>query len=167
MTRWTARLGAHVPVVAFDYPYRLAGRGRPDPTAVLEEAHIAAIDSAARVGRVGLLGHSMGGRIGIHVATPERVVGAVALSYPLFGSGDPNRSRAPALVAGSVPTLFVAGDRDPLAPLDALQAALATRPAPWTLHVVAGGDHSLKVRKAEQAAADDGVLAAILAFFGI
>ena len=162
-------------VEPFDYPYQLAGRRSPDRLPVLIEAHVAALEhaSAGRVGPVVLVGKSMGGRVGCHVAVKlgARVAALVCLGYPLVGQrGD---VRDAVLLELERPILFVQGTRDKLCPLDRLDALLPRLVAPHALHVVEGGDHSLVVGKRElaargetQAAVDDGITRAIADFLG-
>jgi predicted alpha/beta-hydrolase family hydrolase len=81
-------------VVVFDYPYLSEGRKRPDPLPKLIAAHVAALAEARRshAGPVVLIGKSMGGRVGCHVALQEAVSAVVRLGYPLCGGGDPPSS---------------------------------------------------------------------------
>jgi predicted alpha/beta-hydrolase family hydrolase len=118
-----------------------------------------------------LIGKSMGGRIGCHVALEDKVSGVICLSYPLCGAGDPTRLRDRVLRQLQSPILFVQGTRDPLCPLDLLENVRRGMSAPNTLHVVDGGDHSLIVGKRHLAAAgekqedvDARILKAIAAF---
>jgi predicted alpha/beta-hydrolase family hydrolase len=171
MERWAARLAAHGEVVRFDYPYAKAGRKSPDPAPVLLAAHRAALAEARRrhPGPAVLVGKSMGGRVGCHVALGERVAGVVCLGYPLRGQRGAVRDEV--LLALRVPILFVQGSRDGLCPLDLLENVRARMAAPSELHVVEGGDHSLKVaaralaaRGEAQDAVEERALAAIAAF---
>ena len=153
-----------------DYAYMLAGRKRPDPLPQLIEAHRAAL-GALREGQANeivLVGKSMGGRVGCHLAAQEKVAALVCLGYPLCGAGDRNKLRDQALIDLRTPVLFVQGTRDKLCPLDLLAEVRAKMTAPSRLHVVEGGDHSLVVSKTElkakgatQADADREILAAI------
>lgn len=145
MERWATRLADVGAVVRFDYPYRLAGRRSPDRLPVLIAAHRAALAEARarHPGPVILIGKSMGGRVGCHVALEEPVAGLVCLGYPLRGQRGQLRDEV--LRALRVPILFVQGSRDALCPLDLLEAARARMTAPSTLHVVEGGNHSLEV----------------------
>ena len=156
MRSWARRLEGLGEVVAFDYPYMLAGRRRPDRPPVLLEAHRTAL-RAARAGRDGpvvLAGKSMGSRIGCHLAAEEPAVRAlVCLGYPLVGRSGGVREEA--LLALRTPVLFVQGTRDPLCPLDRLEAVRGRMAAPSALHVVEGGDHSLLVTRGRLAAAGE------------
>ena len=94
-----------------------------------------------------LVGKSMGGRIGCHVSLEEKVDGVVCLGYPLCAMGDRTKLRDEVLRALTTPILFVQGTRDALCPLDLLERVRGEMKAPNFLHVVAGGDHSLRVPK--------------------
>src|SRR5260370_33448738 len=82
-------------VKTFDYDYMREARKRPDRLPQLIAAHRAVFAKvrAKTSGSIILIGKSMGGRIGCHVALGENVNGVVCLSYPLCGSGD--RSKLP------------------------------------------------------------------------
>jgi len=145
MERWAARLASVGEVVRLDYPYMKAGRKSPDKLPVLVAAHRAAL-AEARAGRGGpvvLIGKSMGGRVGCHVALEEPVAGIVCLGYPLRGQRGDVRSEV--LLALRVPILFAQGSRDALCPPDALEEVRARMAARTALHVVEGGNHSLEV----------------------
>ena len=172
MAAWRERLGTLGDVVAFDYPYMRAGRKTPDKLPALIAAHREALSNArARAkGPLVLIGKSMGGRVGCHLALEEAVAGVVCLGYPLQ-SGATGAMRDEVLLALRTPILFVQGSRDALCPLDKLAAVRARMTAPSTLLVVDGGNHSLEVsaaaRKASgitQADSDGRVLAAIRDF---
>jgi len=172
MRAWRKRLGMLGAVVAFDYPYMRAGRKAPDRLPVLIDAHRAVLTKvgARAKGPVFLIGKSMGGRVGCHLALEETVAGVICLGYPLQ-SGATGAMRDEVLLALRTPILFVQGSRDSLCPLDKLAAVRARMTAPSTLLVVEGGNHSLEVAAAErkatgttQADSDARVLAAIRTF---
>jgi predicted alpha/beta-hydrolase family hydrolase len=170
MTAWRARLASIGEVRSFDYPYMRAGKRRsPDRLPVLIDAHRAELAElrTTAAGPVFLIGKSMGGRIGCHLALEEPVAGLVCLGYPLK-SGSTGALRDQVLLALRTPVLFVQGTRDPLCPLELLAEVRARMSAPSTLLIVDGGDHSLAVsataRKARgetQADSDARVLEAI------
>ncbi len=149
MLRWTNLLASVGDVTAFDYPYAAEGRARPDPLPKLIAAHRAAIARARHSlpRPVVLIGKSMGGRVGCHVALEERVAAVVCIGYPLCGGGDRTRLRDEVLLALSTPVLFVQGTRDPLCPLDPLREVRQRMRAVNELHIVEGGDHSLLVAR--------------------
>jgi uncharacterized protein len=174
MVAWRDRLATVGDVVAFDYPYMRAGRKTPDKLPALIAAHRAALaDARARAaGPLYLIGKSMGGRVGCHVALEEEVSGVICLGYPLQ-SGASGAMRDEVLLALRTPVLFVQGSRDSLCPLPRLEEVRTRMTAPSTLLVVDGGNHSLEVsagtRKSSgtsQADSDARVLAAIRQFAG-
>ena len=149
MQRWKDRLATIGRVALFDYPYMREKRKRPDRLPQLIAAHREALaqnrhpDDGATV----LIGKSMGGRIGCHVALEEKVDALVCLGYPLCAMGDRTRLRDEVLRALRTPILFVQGTRDLLCPLDLLEPVRAEMKTRNVLHVVEGGDHSLIVPK--------------------
>jgi len=172
MQGWRDRLATLGDVATLDYPYMRAGRKSPDKLPVLVESHRAALaDARGRAkGPLFLVGKSMGGRVGCHLAVEEPVAGVVCLGYPLKAGGS-GALRDEVLLALRVPVLFVQGTRDPLCPLPLLAEVRARMTAPNTLLVVEGGNHSLETsaaaRKAAgetQAASDARVLDAIRSF---
>jgi predicted alpha/beta-hydrolase family hydrolase len=151
MQRWRERLQEIGEVEMFDYPYMRQGRKRPDRLPQLIAAHRQALANA-RTKRgtkepTFLIGKSMGGRIGCHLALEEKVAGLVCLGYPLCAMGDRTRLRDEVLRALGTPILFVQGTRDTLCPLDLLEGVRAQMKVPNILHIVEGGDHSLVVAK--------------------
>jgi predicted alpha/beta-hydrolase family hydrolase len=174
MRRWAEHLQELGEVETFDYPYMREGRQRPDRLPELIAAHRAAlVDARARrkCESVVLIGKSMGGRIGCHLALEEEVSGVVCLGYPLCAMGDRTKLRDQVLRSLGTPILFVQGTRDKLCPLDLLAQVRAEMKAPNFLHVVAEGDHSLGVTKRQlsadgetQEAVDRRILARIVEF---
>jgi len=181
MQAYKRRLQALGSVVTFDYPYMKAGSKRPDPHAKLVAAHREALATAreAHANRltqgatdpVVLVGKSMGGRIGCHLALEEPVAALVCLGYPLGAMGQAAKLRDSVLVELARPILFVQGTRDKLCPFDRLSDVRNRMTAPNELFVVEGGDHSLAVTKTALAAAgesqedvDRRVIAAIAGF---
>ncbi len=149
MQRWKESLTQIGDVETLDYDYMREGRKRPDRLPQLISAHRAAL-AAARTktsGPIILIGKSMGGRVGCHVALEEKVDGVVCMGYPLCAMGDRSKLRDQVLRDLHTPILFVQGTRDPLCPLDLLESVRKEMSAPNVLHVVEGGDHSLIVRK--------------------
>ena len=149
MQRWKESLTQIGDVETLDYDYMREGRKRPDRLPQLISAHRAAL-AAARTktsGPIILIGKSMGGRVGCHVALEEKVDGVVCMGYPLCAMGDRSKLRDQVLRDLHTPILFVQGTRDPLCPFDLLESVRKEMSAPNVLHVVEGGDHSLIVRK--------------------
>ncbi len=159
MRHWQDLLGEIGYVTTFDYDYQRAGRPRPDRLLALMAAHR---DALARLraevppgAALFLIGKSMGGRIGCHLALEEKVNGVICLGYPLCALGDRAKLRDQVLLSLATPILFVQGTRDKLCPLDLLAPVRAGMTAPNDLHLVEGGDHSLGVgRRALQLAGE-------------
>jgi predicted alpha/beta-hydrolase family hydrolase len=152
---WKRRLSEIGEVETFDYDYMRARRKRPDPLSQLIAAHRKALQAAREKHQSDstfLIGKSMGGRIGCHVSLEEKVDGLVCLGYPLCAMGDRTKLRDEVLRALTAPILFVQGTRDSLCPLDLLDRVRAEMKAPNFLHLVEGGDHSLRVPKSQLAA---------------
>jgi predicted alpha/beta-hydrolase family hydrolase len=156
MKGWRDRLATLGEVTAFDYPYMRAGRKSPDKLPVLIEAHKSALAQLREKtrGPVFLIGKSMGGRVGCHVALDEEVAGVICLGYPLK-SGATGALRDEVLVALRRPILFVQGSRDPLCPLEILAKVRPRMTAPNELLVVEGGNHSLEVSAGQRKAAGE------------
>jgi predicted alpha/beta-hydrolase family hydrolase len=148
MQRWKDRLTEIGDVETFDYDYMRENRKRPDPLPKLIASHRQAL-AEARKKRGGahtiLIGKSMGGRIGCHVALEEKVDGLVCLGYPLCAMGDRTKLRDEVLRVLTTPILLVQGTRDSLCPLDLLAHVRTEMTASNFLHVVEAGDHSLRV----------------------
>jgi len=150
MQNWKRRLSEIGDVETLDYAYMREGRKRPDPLQKLIAAHREALNAARKRHPAEvtiLIGKSMGGRVGCHLSLEEKVDGLICLGYPLCAMGDRTKLRDEVLRALSTPILFVQGTRDPLCPLDLLERARAEMKAQTVLHVVEGGDHSLRVPK--------------------
>lgn len=180
MVAWKVRLERLGTVVAFDYPYQRAGKKAPDRPPLLVSAHRAELGRAraAQAGPAVLIGKSMGGRIGCHVAVElsasdaalaERPAALVCLGYPLVAPGGAVRDQV--LLELDTPVLFVQGTRDSMCPLDRLAEVRGRMHASSELFVVEGGDHSLVVQKGllkkhelTQEDVDERVLGAIEAF---
>jgi hypothetical protein len=147
---WKDRLSEIGDVETFDYDYMREGRKRPDPLPKLIAAHRKALSDARNrhpAELAILIGKSMGGRIGCHVSLEEKVDVLVCLGYPLCAMGDCTKLRDEVLRALNTPILFLQGTRDPLCPLDLLERVRREMKTRNVLHVVEGGDHSLRVPK--------------------
>ena len=150
MHNWKRRLFEIGDVETLDYAYMREGRKRPDPLPKLITAHREALSDARKRHPADvtiLIGKSMGGRVGCHLSLEEKVDGLVCLGYPLCAMGDRTKLRDEVLRALSTPILFVQGTRDSLCPLDLLERVRAEMKTQNVLHVVEGGDHSLRVPK--------------------
>jgi hypothetical protein len=159
MVAWRKRLATLGEVAAFDYPYMLAGRRSPDRAPALIAAHREALahavaGAASPPPAVFLIGKSMGGRIGCHLAADDPghpIAGLICLGYPLR-SASSGALRDQVLLALRTPILFVQGTRDPLCLLDELAEVRARMTAPQDIYVVQGGDHSLELSAAQRKA---------------
>jgi predicted alpha/beta-hydrolase family hydrolase len=178
MQHWRKRLQEIGRVQTFDYDYMREGRKRPDRLPQLIAAHRAALATArAAVPHdtpIFLIGKSMGGRIGCHLALEEEIDALICLGYPLCAMGDRRKMRDEVLRSLDTPILFVQGTQDRLCPLDLLAEVRAEMKAPNELHLVEGGDHSLGVGKRQLQAAgetqeevDRRIEAAIAAFVSL
>src|SRR5213082_804775 len=150
MQQWKERLQTIGDVEIFDYAYTREHRKRPDPLPQLIAAHRQALAEAQKKYPYAvtiLTGKSMGGRMGCHVSLTEKVDGLVCLGYPLCAMGDRTKLRDEVLRALTTPILFVQGTRDSLCPLDLLKRVRTEMKGPNALHLVQGGDHSLRVAK--------------------
>ncbi|ESQ46756.1 hypothetical protein EUTSA_v10028271mg [Eutrema salsugineum] len=94
-----------------------------------------------------LAGKSMGSRVSCMVAVSEDVTvsAVICLGYPLKGMNGAIRDET--LLEMGVPVIFVQGSKDPLCPLDKLQAVCSNMKTVTELHVIDGGDHSLEITK--------------------
>lgn len=171
MQRWAKHLREIGEVETLDYDYMREGRKRPDRLPQLIATHRAALEKvrAKSAGPIFLIGKSMGGRVGCHVALEEKVIGVICLGYPLCAMGDRTKLRDEVLLELRTPVLFVQGTRDVLCPLDLLEPVRQKMTTPNFLHVIAGGDHSLMVRKKDlvnktQEDIDQTILSAIREF---
>jgi uncharacterized protein len=149
-----------VDVITFNFPYTEQRRRIPDRAPVLETCYRAVIASvhaqlpaAKRALFIG--GKSMGGRIATQVAAADStlpIAGLVLLGYPLHPPGRPTERRDKHLTAVRRPMLFVQGARDAFGTPAELAPVLETIGPSASIHVVAGGDHSLKLARKNPAA---------------
>ena len=157
----------HISVVTFDFPYMRERRHVPDKAPVLEAAFRDVIDATRQwsgAKDVFIGGKSMGGRMATHLAAQglDGLRGIIALGYPLHPPGRPDKPRTEHLPSIRVPVLIVQGERDTFGTPDELKPVIATlKKAEVTLHVVAGGDHSLTVRGKKKDEAFQEVLDAV------
>ena len=150
MQNWKRRLSEIGDVETLDYAYMREGRKRPDPLPMLVASHREALSDARKQNPAEstiLIGKSMGGRVGCHLSLEEKVDGLICLGYPLCAMGDRTKLRDEVLRALNTPILFVQGTRDPLCPLELLERVRAEMKTQNVLHIVEGGDHSLRVAK--------------------
>jgi predicted alpha/beta-hydrolase family hydrolase len=139
-----------VAVLRCDLPFRQARpHGPPSPTgAARDRAGLrAAVAALARTGlrRVGLGGHSYGGRQATLLAAEEPGLAhaLLLLAYPLHPPGRPGELRVAHFPKLETPALFVHGTTDPFGSETELRRALLTIPAPTVLHLEPGVSHDL------------------------
>jgi predicted alpha/beta-hydrolase family hydrolase len=174
MQNWKRRLSEIGDVETLDYAYMREGQKRPNPLPKLIGAHREALSDARKRHPADvtiLIGKSMGGRVGCHLSLEEKVDGLICLGYPLCAMGDRTKLRDEVLRALSTPILFVQGTRDSLCPLDLLEGVRAKMKTQNVLHLVEGGDHSLRVPKRQlqaigktQEDIDEGIFRSITEF---
>lgn len=142
---------APLPVARIDLP----GTRAPRIVATIREA------SAALVGRTGaspaslaLGGRSMGGRMcSMAVAEGLPASALVLISYPLHPPGRPERLRVDHFPLLRVACLFVSGTRDAFGTPTELESHTAAIPGEVTHVWIEGGNHGLRGRDDEVAAA--------------
>jgi hypothetical protein len=140
-----------IATLRYNFPYMEKGGGRPDQPRVAQATVLAAAKAAADLAPDLSLfagGRSFGGRMTSQeqaTAPLPEVRGLAFLGFPLHPPGAPGFSRAAHLERVQIPMLFVSGDRDALADLDLLQSVVGGLGDRATLHVIAGGDHGLRV----------------------
>lgn len=140
-------------VVRANLPYRQAGRRAPRADrsvpgylAVLAAAQdaLGQRDAPWIVG-----GKSYGGRVAtLAVAQGLSAAGVLLYGYPLHPPGSPDKLRVDHWPHLFAPALFLQGDRDPFCDLQLLDEHRHKLPRRATVHVVEGGDHSLRVTRA-------------------
>ena len=140
-----------ITTATFDFPYMAARRKIPDRAPVLEQAWRDAVETArSALDPLPLFigGKSKGGRMSTHVAT-QKAVGTIAgillLGYPLHPPGRPDQRRDGHLPDITEPMLFIQGGSDAFGSGEEIRELLP-RLQRATLHEIAGGDHSFRVR---------------------
>ena len=108
--------------------------GRMSSTLVAERARAAALVGAAAIGRP-------------QAGDAECPAGLVFLGFPLHAPGRRESARGDHLMHVPCPMLFHQGTRDRLADLELLRPLLERVGPHARLHVLEGGDHSLKMLK--------------------
>ena len=140
-----------ITTATFDFPYIAARRKIPDRAPVLEQAWRDAVESARRQFNqlaIFIGGKSMGGRISTQVAAQKNIgpiSGLMLLGYPLHPPGRPDQRRDGHLPDIAEPVLFIQGGNDTFGNGQEIRALLP-RLQRATLHEIAGGDHSFRVR---------------------
>jgi len=154
MQAWRGWLATFCDVETFEYDYMQAGKSFPDKMPRLIARHREVLEEVAPKypqQKLFFIGKSMGSRVGCHLANElpdaDAPAGLICLGYPLKGR---TAVRDEVLRELRRPILFVQGTRDPLCPLPLLHEVLPTLSSPHELHVVDGGDHSLKLRRKDE-----------------
>jgi predicted alpha/beta-hydrolase family hydrolase len=107
-------LGRGISVALVTQPYRVAGRRAPPAAPVLDRAWAEIVAAMDISGDVIFGGRSSGSRVACRAAAdPGRLIGVLALAFPLHPPGKPEKTRIAELDAVSVPVLVVQGIRDP------------------------------------------------------
>lgn len=139
--------------VTFNFFYAEHRRGAPDPNDKLEACYRAVIETVRKHKKlprngVAIGGKSMGGRIASQVAAAGvgDLTGLVFLGYPLHPPGNPEKLRSTHLPLIEAPMLFIQGSRDTFGTAEELKP-IVKKLSHATLHIIEGGDHSLKVPK--------------------
>ena len=142
-----------IDAVTFNFFYMEHRRGGPDKNDKLEACWRAVIETVRthkklKRNKLAIGGKSMGGRIASQVAAAGvgDLAGLVFLGYPLHPPGNPEKLRSKHLPLIKSPMLFIQGSRDTFGTEDEMRPIVKKLPRA-TLHIIAGGDHSLKVPK--------------------
>lgn len=142
-----------VATMRYNFPYKEAGRGGPNPAKVLVETVRSAVAEAGRhADGLPLFagGKSMGGRMTSTAASEGELPGVRGLAFygfPLHAPGRDSADRGAHLADVGLPMLFLQGTRDKLANLQLLRPLLdEVEPSPM-LHIVEGADHGFHVLK--------------------
>jgi predicted alpha/beta-hydrolase family hydrolase len=137
--------------VRFDFLYRAAGRGRPDPMpqlAACYRAVVASVREAAAPARLLIGGRSLGGRTASMLAAEGLACdGLILCAYPLHAPGRTDAPRDEHLARIEAPVLCLNGTRDALCDKDLMQAVVARLPATWTMRWLEHADHGFHVLK--------------------
>lgn len=138
-------------MVRFNFLYREQGSRRPDPMPRLRACLVAVIARAraqVKPRRLIIGGRSMGGHAASMLAADGYSCdGLLLLAYPLHPAGKPTQLRDAHLARIQVPTLCLNGTRDPLCTREPMDRTVAGLAGNWTMHWLAGADHSFHVLK--------------------
>jgi predicted alpha/beta-hydrolase family hydrolase len=149
-----------VTVIRVEQPWRVAGRRLAPRPQVLDECLVAATDKLRIRTPLVVGGRSAGARAAARTAREVGASGYLGLAFPLHPPGRPERSRLSELLAVTVPTLVVQGERDPFGRPEEF-------PADRLLAVVPGADHGFAVLKRGPVTAEDAmaiIVEAVLEF---
>ncbi|HEX2149019.1 MAG TPA: alpha/beta fold hydrolase [Actinomycetota bacterium] len=139
-------------VVRPDLPYRALGRSTPPLAEKSVPGFVKIAESARRLlGPESLWvvgGRSYGGRVAsMAVAEGLDAAGLLLYSYPLHRPGNSSEPRVGHWPKILIPSLFLEGTHDPFCDLEVFNRHLLELGLKARVHVVEGGDHSLRVAK--------------------
>ena len=133
-------------VIRVEQPWRVAGRRIAPAPPRLDEAWAVVLERLRDAGRLAgplvLGGRSAGARVACRTAVDQRAAGVLALAFPLYPPGRPEKSRAAELLAVPLPLLVVQGATDAMGRPAEVAAVLAGRASASVYEVP--GDHALK-----------------------
>ena len=140
--------------IKFNFEYIDQKRKMPDPQPKLQARYrtvVSEVIAGHKPQRVIIGGKSMGGRVASYIAgdTPG-VQGLVFLGYPLHPPGKQDRLRDQHLYDLKLPMLFVSGTKDTFAERSLLERVVGKIGDRATLMWIEGGDHSLKMGRADK-----------------
>jgi len=140
--------------IKFNFEYIDQKRKMPDPQPKLQARYrtvVSEVIAGHKPQRVIIGGKSMGGRVASYIAgdTPG-VQGLVFLGYPLHPPGKQDRLRDQHLYDLKLPMLFVSGTKDTFAERSLLEKVVGKIGDRATLIWIEGGDHSLKMGRADK-----------------
>ena len=138
--------GAGWRVVRVEQPWRVAGKKIAPAPPRLDEVWRVVLDRLREDGRLEgplvLGGRSAGARVACRTAAGQGADGVLALAFPLYPPGRPEKTRGAELTAVDVPLLVLQGERDAMGRPSEVAAVLAGRTGASVYEVP--GDHSLK-----------------------
>jgi predicted alpha/beta-hydrolase family hydrolase len=133
-------------VARIEQPWRVAGKRIAPAPPRLDEAWAVVLDRLRADGLLSgplvLGGRSAGARVACRTAVAQGAAGVLALAFPLYPPGRPEKSRAAELTAVPLPIVVVQGERDAFGSPADVAAVLSGRSAASVYAVP--GDHSLK-----------------------
>jgi predicted alpha/beta-hydrolase family hydrolase len=140
-----------IDIVRFNFLYREKHAGRPDAMSALKQC----VDAVAvyarekiKPARLVIGGRSMGGRAASMLAADGYACdGLLLLAYPLHPAGKPDQLRDAHLGKIQAPALCLNGTRDPLCTRELMERTVAGLGSNWTMHWLAGADHTFHVLK--------------------
>ena len=133
-------------VVRVEQPWRVAGRRIAPAPPSLDQAWTAVLDALRDDGRLDgplvLGGRSAGARVACRTAAEQGAAGVLALAFPLYPPGRPEKTRAAELRAVRMPLVVVQGETDAMGRPAEVAASLSGQPGASVYAVP--GDHALK-----------------------